>query len=600
VPRLGCRAVTDEQLLRARLFSPFLCGTLAVYAQHEGMPALKSAAVAGSSKRFCSAATMGKGSGVKKVLTTVTVLLAVLAESAGAATTRLDQHGTVLVDGRKVFPIVLAKGPEGPELDRVVAAGVNVLKVGPASSPWVEADFDDALARNREAADRGIYTWVNLATLADATPETLVKDARLRQVISRIESDPSGSALAMWKGADEPQHAGFEPQELQYAYCVATSRGEASWCGDRPTADEEHLWVTIQAPRGTAEQLAPYSAVTDIHGVDHYPVRFGEPDPKLHEIGEWTDLIRSVTPSGAVWTTLQVCASGSSGPDGSFVLPTRTQERYMIYDAILNGARSLAFYGGNIDRCWNASDTAAGWNWTFWDTVLEDLVREIGAESALGPALVNPGSTKLLTSSDDTTQVISREGANPSELWVIAARHGQGDETVTISGLPAGVGTGSVYMEGRSVEAADGSFTDTFSRWDVNVYRFVVPPPSPPPPPEPPPPAAPPPVAPPPPPAVRPVALRSTTAASKRNGRLFTRRVGLKTDTESAITTGVVSCGARIRGVALRVLAKGWRAGAAQCTWRLPRRARGRVLRGVLRVDAHGLSLVHRFAQRVR
>ena len=544
---------------------------------------------------------MPAGSGVKRGLAAIAVVVAVFADAAGAATTRLDEHGTVLVDGRKVFPIVLAKGPEGPQLERVVAAGVNFLKVGPASSPWVAADFDDALARNREAAERDIYTWVNLATLADATPDTPVKDARLREVINRLEGDPSGKALAMWKGADEPQLAEFEPEELQYAYCVATSRGEASWCRGQPTADEEHLWVTIQAPRGTAEQLAPYSAVTDIHGVDHYPVRFGEPDPKLHEIGEWTDLITSVTPNRAVWTTLQVCASGSSGPDDSFVLPTKTQERYMIYDAILNGARSLAFYGGNLDRCWNANDTAAGWNWTFWDTVLEDLVREIGAGSALAPALVNPGSTRVLSSTDATIQVISREGANPSELWVIAARHGEGTVPVTISGLPDGVGTGSVYLEGRSVEAVGGSFTDTFSRWDVNVYRFVVPPPPPPlSPPRPTPPPAPPAVAPPPPLPVQAAALRGTKASSTRSGHLFTRRVGLTTDTGSAVTAGVVSCGARARGAPLRVHAKGWRLGAAYCTWRLPRRARGRVLRGVLRVDSDGLSLTHRFTYRVR
>jgi hypothetical protein len=205
---------------------------------------------------------------------------------------------------------------------------------------------------------------------------------------------------------------------------------------------------------------------------------------------------------------------------------------------------------------------------------------------------------EVISSTDDTTQVISREGANPPELWVIAARHGEGTEAVTISGLPAGVGTGSVYLEGRSVEASNGSFTDTFSRWEVSVYRFVVPPPAPPPP-EPPPAAPPPPVAPPPPP-VQAAALRSTTASSTRSGRLFTRRVGLKTNTGSAVTAGVVSCGARIRGAALRVVAKGWRTGAAYCTWRLPRRTRGRVLRGVLRVDSDGLSLTHRFTHRVR
>src|SRR5215207_7989785 len=228
---------------------------------------------------------------MKRSLTIVAVVLGLLAEVAGAATTRIDEHGTVLVDGRKVFPIVLAKGPEGSGVDEVA----------------------DALERNREAAARGIYTWVNLATLADATPETPVKDERLRDVISSLETDSSASALAMWKGADEPWLAGFEPEELQYAYCVATSRGEPSWCGGRPTADEEHLWVTIQAPKdGASGDLASYSSVTDIHGVDDYPVTFTNPDPNLHDVGTWTDRIRSVTPNGAVWTTLQVCASGSS------------------------------------------------------------------------------------------------------------------------------------------------------------------------------------------------------------------------------------------------------------------------------------------------
>ena len=541
----------------------------------------------------------GAGFGVKRGLAAIAVVVAVFADAAGAATTRLDEHGTVLVDGRKVFPIVLAKGPEGPQLDRVVAAGVNFLKVGPASSPWVAADFDEALERNREAADRGIYTWVNLATLADATPDTPVRDQRLRDVISRLESDPSGSALAMWKGADEPQLAGFEPEELQYAYCVATSRGEASWCGGRPTADEEHLWVTIQAPRGTAEELAPYSAVTDIHGVDHYPVTFTNPDPNLHEIGVWTDRIRSVTPSGAVWTTLQVCASGSSGPDEAFVLPTMAQERYMIYDAILNGARSLAFYGGNINRCWNESDAAAGWNWTFWDTVLEDLVREINADSPLAPALVNPASTKTLASTDPTTQVVGREGTDESELWVIAARHGEGTAPVTISGLPAAVEDGTVYTEGRSIQVANGSFTDTFARWDVHVYRFDIPPP--------PPPSPPPPEPPPPPPPLqaatspaKPIALRRVRASSSRSSRLLTRRVQVATDTGSAVTRGVVSCGARVRRTVLRVFRKGWRTGSAYCTWRLPRRVRGVVVRGVIHIDSGGLSLTHRFTQRIR
>jgi hypothetical protein len=547
---------------------------------------------------------------VKGGLATVAVLVAVLAEAAGAATTTVDPHGTVLVDGRKVFPIVLAKGPEpgmvtpagADGLGEVADAGVNFFKTGPASRPWWEEDFTDAIAYNRAAAQLGVYTWVNLATLADATPDTPVKDTRLRDVVRRLEADPSGSALAMWKGADEPWLAGFAPEELQYAYCVATSRGDDSWCGGRPVADSDHLWVTIQAPRGDEEDLAPYTSRTDIHGVDHYPVTWADrADPDLHEIGTWTDTIASVTPSGAVWTTLQVCASGSSNPDDQeqYVLPSRRQERYMVYDAIINGARSLAFYGGNIFRCWNDRDETLGWNWAFWDDVLEGLVREINADSPIAPALLNPGTTQRLPANDADMQVIMRHGTSPSDLWVIAARHGEGSEPVTISGLPSTVESGSVYTEGRSIAVQAGSFTDTFDRWDVHVYRFAVPPPAPPPAPPPPPasPPSPPPPAPtstPPRPGPR-VVLGGVRATRARSGRIFRIELRLVTDTGVPPARGPVRCTATVARRGVRVRAKGWQSGRPYCSWKLPRRSRGKQLRGVVRVN----GIESRFARRI-
>ena len=152
--------------------------------------------------------------------------------------------------------------------------------------------------------------------------------------------------------------------------------------------------MTIEAPRGTSTQLQPYSDVTDIHGVDVYPVTLTNPSPNLHDVGTWTNTVASVTPSEAVWVTLQVCDSGSYDTNGQFVLPTLAQERYMAYDAIINGARSLAFYGGNIPGCWNATDRQFGWNWTFWMNVLKPLFGELDSASAIAPALVNPRSTR--------------------------------------------------------------------------------------------------------------------------------------------------------------------------------------------------------------
>jgi len=527
--------------------------------------------------------------------------------SAFGATTSIGPYGTTLLDGRKVFPIVLAKGPErgaktptsADALTEVVGAGVNFLKVGPATDLWTDDDVTDALAWNHEAAVRGAHTWINLATLSTSQPG----NALLPDVVARLKQDAWSNAIGMWKGADEPLHLKIAPDKLQYAYCLATSRGQRAWCGGEQPVDSAHLWVTIQAPKGTADELAPYSAVTDIHGVDHYPVTFTNQDPDLHEVGERTALIRSVTPSEAVWTTLQICASGS-GDGETFVVPSRTQERYMIYDAIMNGARSLAFYGGNIYRCWDDRDDAYLWNWRFWDGVLADLVREINALSPIAPALVSPETTQALTTSNPSVQAISRVGATPDDVWVIAASHGDGSAPVTISGLPSWAANGTVYTEGRTVAAIAGSLTDTFDRWAVHVYHFHrEPPPLPPPAVAPPPqsqPPAPPsqPAAVPPPPFVL-VARSLQASGAARAGRVFTLRFRVDTLTGPA-ERATVRCSARVGRTALRPAAKRWTRGLATCTWRLPKTSRGKLLHAYVRVDSGGKKLTRALTRRVR
>jgi hypothetical protein len=412
--------------------------------------------------------------------TFVAIALALLCAvpCAGAATTRLDRYGTVRLDGRKVFPIVLSKGPElgsttpgGTEaLTEVAAAGVNFLRVGPGSGTWTSRDIAEAIALNRAAAEHGLYTWVNLSSLSRAQPDTW-RAALLRKVIGSLERDPSAVALGLWKGADEPWRYRTTIPALRFAYCIATSRGDRRWCAGKPPADSDHLWVTVQPSRGSGPELARYSRVTDIHGVNHYPVSLGNPDPNLHEVGRWTDIVAWAMPNRAVWTTLGICWRWSYDSVGNYALPTGREQRYMIYDAILNGARSLAFYGGNLSQCWNAVDTANRWSWTYWQDVLGPLVREIGAISPIAPALVNPATTTVLPTSDPTVQAIARRGAG-GDLWVIVAKSGEGSQPVTIGGLPLSASTGEVYTENRVVQRVGDNLVDTFARWDVHVYRF--------------------------------------------------------------------------------------------------------------------------------
>jgi hypothetical protein len=408
--------------------------------------------------------------------------LAYLAGAAPAATTSFDRTRTILFDGEPTFPLVLSPGPPlggktpwGTDgLAETAAAGANVYRSGPGGT-WSGSDISSALAWDRAAAARHVYTWPNLSGYSQALPGS-AQDVGLTDVVNTLTNDPSGSAIAFWKGRDEPWYSNIAPSALQFAYCRITSRGDPSWCSGENPLDPSQLLVTIEAPRGTAADLAPYSAVTDVHGVDIYPVTLAHPTPNLHLVGTWTSTLASITPLAPVWTTIQICSSGANDKStGNYVVPTYKQERYMAYDAILNGAKALTFFGGNIPGCFSGADATYGWNWSFWQSVLEPLVKQLSASSPIAPALVNAARAPHVTPGGSGTETLVRQGTSVDDLWLIAARNGAGTRTVSFKGLPRWTHRGSVYTENRAVNASAGSFTDRFAQWDVHVYHFVEP-----------------------------------------------------------------------------------------------------------------------------
>ncbi|HKD93174.1 MAG TPA: IPT/TIG domain-containing protein [Gaiellaceae bacterium] len=409
------------------------------------------------------------------------VALAGLAGAAQGATTSFNHTRTILFDGKPTFPLVLSPGPPlggktpwGTDgLAETAAAGVNVYRTG-TGGIWTPSDINDAMAWDRTAAALGVYTWPNLGGYSQALPGSS-EDQGLAQVVDTLTNDPSGGAIALWKGRDEPWYSDIAPSALQFAFCRVTGRGDPAWCDGETPLDPSRLWVTIEAPRGTAADLAPYASVTDVHGVDIYPVTIKHVSPNLQAVGNWTATLKSIAPLQPVWTTIQICASGSSDPaTGDFILPTYQQERYMAYDAILNGAKALTFYGGSNAHCFTGSDATYGWNWSFWQGVLEPLVQQLSSSSPLAPALVNPAKAPHVKTGTGT-QTMTRQGTSVDDFWLIAARSGTGTRTVTFTGLPRWVHRVGVYTEHRTVIASRGSFRDRFARWDVHVYHFVEP-----------------------------------------------------------------------------------------------------------------------------
>jgi hypothetical protein len=404
-----------------------------------------------------------------------------LAGAARSARTTFDETRTIQFNGRPTFPIVLSPGPPlggttpwgTSGLAETSAAGVNMYRTG-IGGIWSDADIKTALAWDRAAAALHVFTWPNLGGYSQALPGS-PQDAGLANVVETLTNDPSGSAIAMWKGRDEPWWSEIAPSALQFAYCRVTGRGDPSWCDGELPLDPSQLWVTIEAPQGTAANLAPYSDVTDVHGVDIYPVTLAHPQPNLQRVGNWTRSLASITPLGPVWTTLQICASGSfDKTTGNFILPTYQQERYMAYDAILNGAKALTFFGGDKSNCFSGTDSQYSWNWSFWQSVLKPLIQQISASSPIAPALVNGATAPHVTTGKGMEAVI-RQGTSVDDLWLIAARNGAGTRTVTLKGLPGWARRGSVYTEDRTVTASHGMLRDRFNQWDVHVYHFVEP-----------------------------------------------------------------------------------------------------------------------------
>jgi hypothetical protein len=146
----------------------------------------------------------------------------------------------------------------------------------------------------------------------------------------------------------------------------------------------------------------------------------------------------------------------------------------MVYDAIINGARALTFFGGNNPHCWNQTDRRYRWNWTFWNSDLDPLIEQISARSPLGPALADSASTKVMRTDDAGTEAITRIARTDSgtQLWLLAARDATGIRSVAISGLPASVTAAAVYGEHRRVQVVKGVIRDTFRQWQVHVYRI--------------------------------------------------------------------------------------------------------------------------------
>ncbi len=172
-----------------------------------------------------------------------------------------------------------------------------------------------------------------------------------------------------------------------------------------------------------------------------------------------------------VWMVLQIAFSGTIKPGKTLRFPTFPETRFMTYQAIINGARGLLYFGGHLEKSLSPQDAKLGWNWTHWRTVLRPVIEQIGSKSPLYPALVAPDSAMPVKCATPGVELVVRE-VNGGVFLLACKREGDTVQ-VKFTGLPTALRKAQVLFESpREVEAKDGALVDWFAPFEVHVYRF--------------------------------------------------------------------------------------------------------------------------------
>ena len=397
-------------------------------------------------------------------------LLAAL--TAQASKGILNADGVLEIDGQKVFVIGFtagpppgSKAPNGKEAFAELAdAGATFVRAGP-EQPWSEARFELERAYEDAAARHGLHCWLNLREAAQIKAGDTKSEALLRRLLTTFREHPG---LGAYKGEDEPEWGKQALPPLEHSYQLIKE------------LDPNHPLVIIEAPRGTIESLRKYNPVSDITGADIYPVsypagkhsQFVKTNAEISMTGDYTRRMMEVAEGKKpVWMTLQISWSGVLKQGQTLRFPTFPEERFMTYQAIINGARGLNYFGGGLAGGLSEEDRKLGWNWHFWNRVLRPVIEEIGSKSPRYPALVAPESTLPVKVKGEGIEYCVREVG--SDIFLLACKREGATFQVRFSGLPeSAVGGEVLYESPRKVEIKQGAFTDWFGPFEVHAYRF--------------------------------------------------------------------------------------------------------------------------------
>lgn len=394
------------------------------------------------------------------------------------------------INGNKYFGLTVSPGPNVgalaynglDALDELSSGGILFYRP-PGTPTWKASSTNlsqSTIATNQAALDwcaqHGMLALITLNDVSWFSSTDTNTPILLQTAVKTFKNHPG---LGMWKNLDE---AWWGTQTTGQGTADNMTRGYNVIYQNDPN----HPVEQTHAARGTVLDLEPYNSAASVLMIDDYPVVTNGTvannppitNTNVSQFGDWTHVLSQVANGQrSFWMVEQIAFSGTTPPAHALVFPSYQQEKFMAFQAIVNGARGLMFFGGNVAATLiDTNDFALGWNWTFWTNVLKPLTLQLSPGSPAFDALVGHDSLLPLTvTGANYPDIEFRVRESGTNLYLLATKREGATVNATFNGLPSWATNASVLFENRTLISSNNSISDTFAQWDVHIYRFDYP-----------------------------------------------------------------------------------------------------------------------------
>ncbi|MEK7413271.1 MAG: hypothetical protein AAB263_08135 [Planctomycetota bacterium] len=244
------------------------------------------------------------------------------------------------------------------------------------------------------------------------------------------------------------------------AICAQDPQRPVLMCLNREVALENYSGRGVRA--GKTEDYPGYLAACDIAEFEIFPVADGRHDAGLALVAKGVSNLRRWSNDRTLaWARIECTAVAS--PQRK---PRPRDTRAEVWMSLIHGAMGVVYFvhqfnPSNIKALLDDPDMLAE------VTRINQQIRE------LAPLLNSPSSATPATvaSSNAELPVAAMTKSNGTAVYVFAVAMRPGTTTATITVPNTTTATVIVLGENRTIAMTGGSYTDTFSDWDVHLYE---------------------------------------------------------------------------------------------------------------------------------